>query len=336
MSDALVLAGAVAKGAFTAGALAVLSEPATKDRLGLDFTRIVGASSGALNGVYYAAAIRSGNETSAGERLADLWIDDASIGGAFDFSLRDIASGLGLSTQEKLVTLLRREIAPSTGRAPIELQLIVTNASGETVTIGGEPATTFEYVVDLAATDFDSPDGLERAFTAAVASAALPGVFAPVAMSVEGRTIQAMDGGVVDDTPLSRALDGAPDIGRVFVCAPFPRVRAEPQPLHGLELAGHVFDLLVQQRLVRDLQRVERTNRLLGSLPTLVPDDLRREELLEQLGLAGRRPVQVVEIRPDAELPGNAFSGFTSAALRRQYVSAGLDAARRAVSNVLR
>jgi predicted acylesterase/phospholipase RssA len=49
MSDALVLAGGVAKGAFTAGALAVLSDPGTKAAIGLDVARIVGASSGALN-----------------------------------------------------------------------------------------------------------------------------------------------------------------------------------------------------------------------------------------------------------------------------------------------
>ena len=70
MSDALVLAGGVAKGAFSAGALSVLSDPETKARLGLDVSRIVGASSGALNGVFYAAAIRSGNEAFAGQRLA--------------------------------------------------------------------------------------------------------------------------------------------------------------------------------------------------------------------------------------------------------------------------
>src|SRR5580698_8931372 len=137
MSDALVLAGAVAKGAFTAGALAVLSDPDTKARLSLDVARIVGASAGALNGVYYAAAIRAGTEAFAGQRLAQLWLDDGTIGGAFDFSLRDILGGLGLSTNEKLVSLLRRQIAPSEGRQPVELRVVVTNADGELISVGG-------------------------------------------------------------------------------------------------------------------------------------------------------------------------------------------------------
>jgi predicted acylesterase/phospholipase RssA len=169
---------------------------------------------------------------------------------------------------------------------------------------------------------------------AAVASAAIPGVFAPVPLPIGGRTIQAMDGGIVDDAPLGRALEGAPDIDRVLVCVPFPRVRTEPAALHGLALAWHVFDLLVQERLIRDLQRVERTNRVLANLPALVPDADRRAELLDQLGLTGRRPVQIVEIRPDEELPGNTFSGFTSTELRRRYVSTGMDAARRVVSDL--
>jgi predicted acylesterase/phospholipase RssA len=334
VSDAFVLAGAGAKGAFTAGALSVLSEPVSKERLGLDITRIVGASSGALNGVYYAAAIRAGDEAFAGERLAELWLEDASLGGAFDVSLRDIAAGLGVSSQDKILALLRSQIRPSTGREPIELRLVITNASGETVTIDGGPATTFEHVVDVGATDFDSPEGLERAFTAAVASAAIPGVFAPVSMSLGGRTVQAMDGGIVDDAPLGRALERAPDIARLFVCAPYPRVRAEPPDLHGLALAWHVFDLLVQERLIRDLQRVENTNRVLGDLASLVPDPDKRADLLHRLGWTGRRPVQIVEIRPDEELPGNAFSGFTSAELRQRYVSAGVDAARRVVGSL--
>lgn len=43
MSDAVALAGA----------LSLLSEPDLKGRLGIDVTRIVGASSGALNAVFY-------------------------------------------------------------------------------------------------------------------------------------------------------------------------------------------------------------------------------------------------------------------------------------------
>jgi predicted acylesterase/phospholipase RssA len=334
MSDALVLAGSVAKGAFTAGALSVLSEPGTKAHLDLDIARIVGASSGAINGVYYAAAIRAGSEALAGQRLAQLWLDDATVRGAFDLSLRDIVGGLGLSNSKKLLELLRSQIPPSEGRHPIELRIVVTNASGEPISANGSMATTYEHVVAANGSDFDTAQSLERLFTAVTASAALPGVYAPVPIELDGRIVQGLDGGIVDDAPLGRALEGAPDIARVFVCVPFPRVRTEPPDLHGLGLASHVFDLLVDERLIRDLRRVADTNRVLSQLPSLVQNPEERTALLEALGWAGRRPVQIVEIRPAAELPGNAFSGFTSLELRRQYVQAGIDAARRVVASL--
>lgn len=311
MSDALVLAGSVVKGAFAAGALSVLSDPETKARNGIDVTRIVGASSGALNGAYYAAAVRDGTEAFAGQRLAQLWLDDATIRGAFDFSLEDVVRGLGVSNSDKLLAVMREQIRPATGTLPIELRVVVANASGETIDVAGSPATTFEHVFDFDGADFDAAESLERVFTAVAASSAVPGIYAPVPIELDGRTVQGFDGGIVDDAPLGHALDDAPEITRVFVCTPFPRVRTEPLQLHGLALAGHILDLLVQERLIRDLQRVADRNRS---------------------GWAGRGPVQVVEIRPDADLPGSAWTGFVSLALRRQYVQAGVDAARRALA----
>ena len=333
MSDALVLAGGVAKGAFTAGALSVLSDPETKARLGLDVARIVGASSGALNGVFYAAAIRTGTEAFAGQRLAQVWLDDATLGGAFDFSLRDLLGGLGLSTDNSVLALLRKHVRPGEGLHPIELRLIVTNADGEPIAIDDAGvATTFEHVVDLAGPDFDTPEALERVFVSAAASAALPGAYAPVSIGVAGRTVRGLDGGLVDDTPLGHALANAPEITRVFVIATSPRIVTEPANLHGLAFASHVFDILVDERLVRDLRHVARVNRVLTQLPSIVADAGERAVLLEALGWTGRRPVEVVEIRPEAALPGDGFSGFTSLPLRQQYVQAGSDAAKRVLA----
>jgi predicted acylesterase/phospholipase RssA len=331
MSDALVLAGGVAKGAFTAGALSVLSDPATKAHLGLDVARIVGASSGALNGVFYAAAIRSGTEAFAGQRLAQVWLDDATLRGAFDLSLRDLLGGTGLSTDSKLLALLRGHVLPSPGGLqPIELRLVITNADGEPMTLDdGTVATTFEHVVDLTGPDFDTAEGLERVFVAAAASAALPGAYAPVPIEVGGRTFRGLDGGIVDDTPLGHAIAGAPEITRVFVLVPSPRIRTEPADLQGLALASHVFDILIEERLVRDLGHVARVNRVLATLPSMVADPAERAAVLGALGWAGRRPVEIVEIRPDVELPGDGFSGFTSLPLRQQYVQAGIEAAQR-------
>jgi predicted acylesterase/phospholipase RssA len=334
MSDAIVLAGAVAKGAFTAGALSVLSEPDVKARHGLDFTRIVGASSGALNGTFFAAALHAGAEALAGERLAQLWLDDATIGGVFDVSLRDIVRELGVSTEDKVIELLRRHIPPSPSRRPIELRLVVTNADGDPVRVNGSTATTFEHVVELTGADFETTEAMERVYAVTAASAALPGVFAPVPLTIAGRTIRAMDGGMVDDAPLGHALNGAPGVARIFVITPFPRVRVSPPDLHGLALVSHVLDMLIEERLVRDLRHVTHVNDVLGRLPALLPDPAQRAAVLEALGWGDRRVVELVEIRPDEELPGDGFSGFASRTLRKQYVAAGVDAARRTLATL--
>jgi hypothetical protein len=269
----------------------------------------------------------------AGPQLAQLWLDDATLGGVFRVSLRDLVEELGISSDDKVRAILRDHVPTSgAGRNAIELRLVVTNSNGEPLSVGGAPATTFEHVVDVAAADFDAPDSRERVFTAAAASAALPGVFAPVDLQLDGSTVQGIDGGIVDDTPLGHACAGAPSVGRVFVIVPFPRVRTDTANLRGLALAWHVFDILIQERLIRDLRRTDRVNQVLAQLPTLVPDAQQRAALLEALGWAERRPVQVVEIRPDTELPGDSFAGFTSRALRQQYLQAGVEAAQRVLA----
>jgi hypothetical protein len=53
--------------------------------------------------------------------------------------------------------------------------------------------------------------------------------------------------------------------------------------------------------------------------------------LLEALSWSGRRPVRIVEIRPEEELAGNGLSGLASRELRQRYVNAGVAAARAAL-----
>jgi predicted acylesterase/phospholipase RssA len=327
MADALVLSGAAVRGAFAAGALSVLFAPDVAARLALRVTRIVGASSGALNGAFLAAAIRAGATADAGQRLSAVWVEDASVTGAFDVSLRDVVRELGVSSDDRVLAILRKSIAPAAGTAPVELRIVVTNADGEPIPVGDGVATTFEHVFAFSGPDFDTADALERVFVATAASAAVPGLFAPVAVTVEGRKVRGFDGGLVDDTPLGIALDDAPDVDRVFVIAPYPRVRVVPAALSGVDLASHLLDVVVDERLVRDLLRADHVNRTLARLAVAVPDDAQRAAVLDALGWTGRRPVKVVEIRPDAELPGSAYTGFTSRSLREQYVQAGVAAA---------
>ncbi|MGH7293602.1 MAG: patatin-like phospholipase family protein [Polyangiaceae bacterium] len=331
MPDAFVFAGAVAKGAFTGGALSVLSMPGVKARIGLDVRRIVGASSGALNALYFAAELRAGREAFAGSRLARIWIEQGTARQVFDVSLGNLLRGRGISSQRGLLALLREHLRVRPGRHPVDLRMVVTNLDGDLTHVGGALATSFEHVARFVGSDLDAAEGLDRAARTAAASAALPGLFAPTALTIGGRSVEAVDGGVTDNAPVGHALQGAFDIDRVFVIAAVPRVQPSPGRLRGLGLASQLLDVVVQERLVRELRAIERGNAWLAAIESTVPDGAQRAAVLDALGWNGCRPVQVVEIRPTAPLPGNALSGFFSRRLREEYVQSGIEAAQRAV-----
>jgi predicted acylesterase/phospholipase RssA len=333
MSDALVLIGAVAKGAFTAGALGVLSNPTVKTRLGIDVTRIVGASSGALNAVFYANAIRTGAEGGAGARLVELWLEHASVQGALDVNLRDVFTERGISDASKILGILRRYVPPSPTVREIGLRLVVTNADGEPFEAEGGKGTTFEHVVDITADDFTTEPSIERVYFAAAASAALPLLYAPVVLRVGERDVQGLDGSLLNRTPVGLALEGAPEISRVFVVMPNTMAQHRPADLRGRAMVSHVFDMLVRERLFRDSLAVSRVNRVLERLDGVLPDPALREAVLEAFEWTGRHRVEVVEIRPEVELPGDAFSGFWSRGLREAYVKAGVEAAQRVLGS---
>lgn len=72
-------------------------------------------------------------------------------------------------------------------------------------------------------------------------------------------------------------------------------------------------------------------NRVLQRLERVLPDRAQREAVLEAFAWTGRQVAQVIEIRPEVELPGDAFSCFWLRELRESYVHAGVEAAQRAL-----
>jgi len=322
---ALVLAGAVAQGAFEVGAIRALA------RSDVRIARIVASSSGALNGTVLAAALRRRDPIAGGEALADLWREHAAWNDVFHTSFRDLLRREGLSDQKRLLALLRDHVPPSqlADPAPINLRLIVAALHGCRGAIGARPATTFESMRDFQGEDFATPAGLEHVFTAAVASAAFPLVFAPVDIDGVGPCV---DGGAVNNTPMKWALDGAlgAEIDAVVVVSTSVEHRTQAPDVTGLApLAGHLAGMLVEERLYRDLKEAAEINTGLAALDQMVVDGKLTPALLREikqaLGLADRRAVDIVCIRPSSELPGNAFAGFFDAGLRRDYLDIGYD-----------
>lgn len=239
---------------------------------------------------------------------------------------------MGSRARERSPALLRASIQPSASRRPVSLRLIATNLCGERVFIGGRAATTHEHVFSFEGADLATQEGLDRLFDAVAASAAFPGIFEPVQLRIEGRAGMFVDGGAVNDAPIGYALDGGLGVNRVFIVTPNPRVERQQCALRGFAYAAQLADILLDERLVRDLAETERINAALVALERAEPDAARRAKVLEALGWEGRRVVQLVEIRPEAVLPGSSFSGWFSKSLRRDYVAAGREAAERALA----
>jgi hypothetical protein len=102
--------------------------------------------------------------------------------------------------------------------------------------------------------------------------------------------------------------------------------------LHGIELAGHLAEMLIGERLYRDLRETEQVNEGVRQLMALVDrgviDRNQLAQVMTATGWGTRRAVPIVQIRPLTDLPGSAFAGFFDGSLRRTYVEAGLARAR--------
>ncbi len=333
MGDAVILAGAVAKGAWTAGALAELTSPETQRRLGLDIRRVVAASSGAINGAFLASHLRDGSEAAAMPVLEEFWIELGDFNGVFDVSPRALLARRGVSTTAKLRRLLERFVPPRPGSRTIELAVVVTNLDGEVDLVGSELATTYERCLRFPGTVFDHAEQLGALYDAVLASASFPVVFEPAAIDLGARATHCVDGGVTNNSPVKYALDGDASIDRVFVIAPYPAVQSAAPGLHGTALLLHIGEMLVQERLYRDLREAHEVNRALRAIERELPFPNIRERALRAIGWADKRVVTLVEVRPESTLEGNAFAGFSSRRLREDYVRHGRAAARTALAH---
>jgi len=321
---ALILAGAVAKGAFEAGALSVLAQHRIR------FSSIVGASAGALNAAVYAAGSRRGHEIEAAKRLKQLWGRSAEWGKILSWWGGGAPSSRGLSNQRAVLRLLGTALCgwPSSGALPVEARFVVTRLAGRAGTIGGERATTFEDVLSFSGPDFDSCTGTRNICASAASSAAFPLIYEPAELPGRG---PCADGGMVNNTPIKHAIGSSPDIGRVVVVTPQLRQPEPPESLRGTTLLAHLVDILINERLFRDLHDAASINRQLAEL-TAKLGPVQAERAASALGW---RHLDIVEIRPQRALPGNAFTGFGDRGLREEYIELGVEAARLALPRLL-
>lgn len=219
---AFVLAGGGSFGAVQVGMLKALS------RHGVVPDLVVGASVGAINGVYFAIApTRTG---VAG--LARVW-SQLSRQRIFPFSpISGLLGFLGMQDHFVASSGLRTLLESELGEHHLEYAQIPCHVVATDVLSGSE------LVISSG-----------RAVPALMASAAIPGVFPPVFMN--GRYL--VDGGVSNNTPISTALRlGAT---RIVVLPTGMSCALETPPRAAVAVGLHALNLLVMQQLVSDIER---------------------------------------------------------------------------------
>jgi NTE family protein len=217
---AFVLAGGGSRGAVQVGMLEELV------RRGIRADRVFGASVGAINGAAYA-----GNPTLDGiEQMTAVW---RSVRGA-DIFPRGTFDGPWAYFQK------RASVHANTGlRKIIEAGLDYTDLEDAEIPI--EVVTT------------SLTDGCERWITrgpaveAILASSAIPSMFPPV--TIDGDVL--IDGGVVNNVPISRALAARCDRIYVLLCGPL-HYHPKP-PRRPAEAVLTAFFVAIHARFVREL-----------------------------------------------------------------------------------
>jgi len=234
---AFVLAGGGSLGAVEVGMLEALVAA------GVGADLIVGASSGALNGAYFA-----GRPDATGVRaLREIWVG-LRARDVFPFS--PFGSLLGvLALRDHIVDpaplrrLLEKHLSfRALEDAPLPLHVVATDVlTGRQVVLSNGPVVP-----------------------AVLASAAIPGVFPPVRIGRE----HLFDGGIASNTPIAAALELGAE--RIIVLPTGFSCEMKRPPPSALAMALHGVNLIIARQLVVDIERfTDRTQ--IRVIPPLCP-----------------------------------------------------------------
>ncbi|MGA2835834.1 MAG: patatin-like phospholipase family protein [Acidimicrobiales bacterium] len=220
---ALVLAGGSTRGAIQIGMLQVLAEH------GFVPDRIYGSSVGAINGVGFAA-----DPTREGvEQMTRVWLRIRRE----DVYPQGRLHGPWLYLQQREAVFsnsgLRSIIGEGFPHERLEDAVIPVEVVATSLTNGGERWFTYGPAVD-----------------AVLASAAMPAVFPPVEIDGE----KYIDGGVVDNVPLQRAIDAGATRIVVLLCS--PPVFEPPVSRRPVEGMVNALFISIHARFVRDMSHL--------------------------------------------------------------------------------
>jgi NTE family protein len=252
---AFVLGGGGNLGAIQVGMLQALSER------GIVPDVVLGCSVGALNG-----AALAGDPTPDGiDRLARIWrrlrAEDVFPTGWFNGPWMLLRRSLSMTSNAKLRALITATVPFATfEEARVPLQVVATSLTT------GRPYW------------FDSGPILEPI----LASAALPAVLPPV--EIDGETY--IDGAVVDNVPISRAVELGAE--RVYVLHVGNFERARPAPQRPIDVLVQAFSIARNERFMRESLSERRGGSELVVLPGIDPGGYNKRDFSRSIELMER------------------------------------------------
>jgi NTE family protein len=238
---------------------------------------VFGASAGALN----AAWVAGDPALEHLDGLVKVW---TGLRARDVFPLRPVTGLLGfLGRRDSLVSAgsLRSVVSRNLRFDRIEDARIPLCVVATEVTSGREVALTTGNALD-----------------AILASATIPGVLPPV--KVGGRTL--MDGGVVNNTPISNAIDAGAT--RIYVLPTGYACDLQHVPRSAIGMSLQAISLLVQQRLITDVHELQHSVDL-RVLPPLCPlnispaDFSHARELIDRARVSAGRWLDSVDLGAD-------------------------------------
>ncbi|HEX7166588.1 MAG TPA: patatin-like phospholipase family protein [Acidimicrobiales bacterium] len=222
---------------------------------------VVGCSVGAINAVAIAC-----DPTAAGvERLRSLWLEvpETAMAGAGRFEAIRLLThrGTSLQSNESLRQLLESTLPHRRFEEfPVPVHVVATSLT----TGRGRWFSSGEVVGPV------------------LASAALPGVFPPV--DIDGDSY--IDGGVVDNVPISKAYELAATRVVVFHVGNFERTR--PAPKRPIDVMVQAFSIARGFRFHLELEKAPPEGVELVVLPGVNPGKLRYNDFTRSLELIER------------------------------------------------
>lgn len=250
---AFVLSGGGNLGAMQVGMLKALSEH------GIVADHVLGCSVGALNGAAYASAPTPQGVAALEAAWLELTDDQLMPSGWIPRSVQMARKGEALHDNEGLRSLTESVIAARRfGDLEVPFQCVATR------------------IADAAEVWFSEGNLIP----AILASAALPAVYPAVEIDGHGH----IDGGVVNDVPITRAVE----LGyrRILVLQVGNYDRPRPQPQRPLDMLIQSFWIARRHRFHRDLHNLPSTARVhvlpTGDHPEVRYNDFSRTEHLIQ------------------------------------------------------